>query len=455
VYTPYAPPASPSPADHPQPFASSGAADQSAAAALAAQSEAVQRQFVSVTLSSPAAAIAPGTASAATVVIQNRGPVVDEFTISVVDAAPGWFEIARPRLNLLPGARDEITVVIRPPADSTAVAGSQRLNVVVRSRQHGVEVRAIGEFTITANERLETRLRPVRGKGTYTLEVTNNGNTIAPLIIEGRDDEEALLFQVPEGTVVHPGETKTVAVQVKPRKAGKFGAESTSSFQFLVRSGQSSQPPMRADGSNTYTPPLQRWKVPFIALLLLAGIGAGAFGTVRACSADSGFCPDILNSVGLKGGADDDDGNDPVPTVAPTAARANTPPPGNTIAPTTAPTAPPTGTRANTVAPTVVVNVTGKWTIVDTVTFGPSKGEKFTFTVDIVDTNGSVTGSGSGLTFKGTRTGNKVRVDFTRTGGSGFFDWTLGSDGRLVGTYEDRGTGNIINGGESILTRVR
>ncbi len=454
-YAPSTPPVTEPPIPQPQPFASNGPTDQSAAAAMAAQSEAVQRQFVGVTLSSPPAAIAPGTASAATVIIQNRGPVVDEFTVSVADAPAGWFEIARPRISLLPGARDEITIVIRPPADSTAIAGLQRLTVVVRSRQHGVDVRAVGEFTITSVERLEARLRPVRGKGTYTLEVTNNGNTVAPLLIEGMDDEEALAFQVPAGTVVQPGETKSVAVSVKPRNANKFGEESSAAFRILVRSGQSSQQPIRLDGNNTYKPPLQRWKMPVIALLLLAGIGGGAFGTVRACTADSGICPDLLTNVGLK--SDKGEGNgggDPDPTAAPTVPNANTPPRGNSAV---ASAIPPTATTRTTVVPTatVVVSVTGKWTMVDTVTFGPSLGKTFNFTLDFVERGTTISGSGSGLTFSGTRTGNKIHVEFTRSGGSGFFDWTLGTDGRLTGTYQDKSANGEVNGGTSVLNRAR
>ncbi len=426
---------------------------------MAAQSEAVQRQFVGVTLSSPPAAIAPGTASAATVIIQNRGPVVDEFTVSVADAPAGWFEIARPRISLLPGARDEITIVIRPPADSTAIAGLQRLTVVVHSRQHGVDVRAVGEFTITSVERLEARLRPVRGKGTYTLEVTNNGNTVAPLLIEGMDDEEALAFQVPAGTVVQPGETKSVAVGVKPRKASKFGEESSAAFRILVRSGQSSQQPIRLDGNNTYKPPLQRWKMPVIALLLLAGIGGGAFGTVRACTADSGICPDLLTNVGLKSdkgeGNGGGGGDDPDPTSVPATAKANTPAPGNTaVATTVSRTATARATAAATAAPPLV-SVTGKWTMVDTVTFGPSLGQTFNFTLDFLERGTTISGSGSGLTFSGTRTGNKIHVEFTRSGGSGFFDWTLGTDGRLTGTYQDKSANGDVNGGTSVLNRAR
>ena len=337
VYVPR--PSTPAPAPFPSaaaPVPFQAPAEGSASAAMAAQTEAVQRQYIGVTLSSPPTAVAPGTATAATVIVQNRGSVVDEFTISVVDVPSDWIQIARPRLSLLPGARDELTVVIRPPEGPIATAGGHRFTVVVASKEHAIDVRAIGEFTIQSVERLEATMRPMRGKGSYTVEVRNSGNVVVPLVIEGSDDEELLNYRIPTQTMLQPGETKTVQVNVKPKKSKKFGKESTTAFHFNVRSGQSSAAPIRLDGSNSYRPPFERWKLPVVGLLLLGGIGSGTYGAVSLCTRDLGFCPDLIRTI--KGEAD----KKPVPTVPGIATKTETPKPVTTGPSTAASVVPPT-----------------------------------------------------------------------------------------------------------------
>jgi S1-C subfamily serine protease len=97
-------------------------------------------------------------------------------------------------------------------------------------------------------------------------------------------------------------------------------------------------------------------------------------------------------------------------------------------------------------------DISGRWELTDTVTFGQDKGRSFTFTTDVSQAGVNVVGTSSGLTFSGTRTGDRVRVTFVRAGGTGYFDWTVSSDGRLLGTYEDQGA---ANGGTSVGVRAR
>lgn len=443
--------------------------DMSASAAMAAQSEASKRQFIGVTLASPAAPIAPGTAAAATVTLTNRGSIVDEFAVSIEGVPPEWVQIARPRISLLPGSKDELTVVFRPPADSTARAGAHPFTVVVLSRQHGIDVRAIGEFSVTAIERLETSIRPIRGAGPFTVTVVNTGNVAAPLRIEGTDDEEKLQFTIPPDTVVQPGETVTIPVQVRAQRGVKVEKESPTAFRLSVRSTQTGAPPTRLDGTAVLAPSKQRWKAPVAALAILGVLGIGAFGVASACSSDSGVCSSIKDRFSGDNAIAGDPTPGPtvpanatrsasvvaLPTAPPTNARTVAPTQSATTPPTTAPTHTPT--RAPTATPTkVTYNVTGRWQLADTVTFGRDTGQTYTFTVDFVERDDGllVTGSGSGLKFDGYRQGDFVKLDFTRDNGDpgGFFEWRIQPDGRLVGTYEDYRTNN---GGNSIATRQR
>ena len=86
--------------------------------------------------------------------------------------------------------------------------------------------------------------------------------------------------------------------------------------------------------------------------------------------------------------------------------------------------------------------LTGRWTIVDTVTTGDDSGATYMFTVNIVEDGSTITGSGSQLQFVGTRSGNTLHVEYTRAGGTGSFSWTVDQDGTLNGSFADYAASN-------------
>lgn len=309
---PTPPPAPKRPVVHEQPAVST------TSGAMAAQSEAQQRQFIGVNLASPPLAVMPGQSTAASVVLQNRGNTVDEFTVSVADLPPDWVQIARPRVSLVPGARDEITIVIRPGEGAAGPAGAHRFTVIVQSREHGFDVRSIGELSVQPVEKIEAVMRPLKGRGDFTVEVRNRGNVPAPLAIEGSDDEGKLEFSINDQEPLQPGETRMVPVGVAPRKKKKFGRETSTPFRIGVRAGQNPAGPIRLDGSNAYRPPLERWKAPVAGVLLLFGISATGYGAVNYCSRDTGFCADLLGRN--KDNAAQPDATPTAPAASPTVA---------------------------------------------------------------------------------------------------------------------------------------
>lgn len=476
-------PSTPSTPPPPLPAPSQPSAqDLSASAAMAAQSEASRRQFIGVTLSSPAAPLTAGAAGAATVSLHNRGTIVDEFIVSVEGIPAEWVQIARTRISLLPNARDELTIVIKPVAGPSATAGEHQFTVIVQSRQHGIDVRSIGKFSITAIERMEASLRPIKGAGPFMVTIVNSGNVAAPISIVGGDDEEKLEFDIPANTVVQPGETVTVPVKVKPRSGAKFGKDSVTNFRLMVKNSASQATPIRLGGSATYAPPLQRWKVPVLALVAIGVLGLGAVGVAGACSSDSGICADVKDRFGGGSSApsgDDDDGDgdgtnggDPTETrqnptrAATTVANrtatatrtATTAPTHATTAPTTATTAP-THTPAATPTTTVNRNVTGRWNLVDTVQSTRFNGDVSRFRIELTeDPHDSLNVTGRGIdvnfAFDGYRQDDFVKIDFTRTNGEpgGFFELYFQEDGSLKGYFEDY---KFETYGEAIATRIQ
>ena len=313
-----------------------------------------QRQWLRVTIVSPTTPVQPGASSSATVAIQNRGTVVDEVSLAVADVPAAWVEITRARLSLLPGAREEVTIVIRPPDGPEATAGPHQLTVVVQSRQHQMEVRSVGEFTVLPIEAIEASMHPLRAKRDFTLTLVNKGNATAPVAIEVLDDEAILEYELPAVPPLAPGDSRRITLKVKRKSGKRFGKEVATPFHVIARLTGSKQAPSRIDGTLTYRPPLQVWKRPVLALLVLAGLGGGAYGIANNCSRDTGVCANIKDGFG--GGKADGDG-DPTPTAIATAATTAATQ-ATAAATTAAPSAAPTTAATSTTPATPSVTAT-------------------------------------------------------------------------------------------------
>lgn len=121
------------------------------------------------------------------------------------------------------------------------------------------------------------------------------------------------------------------------------------------------------------------------------------------------------------------------------------PPTPTPVPPTRQPTAPATAARPD-------GWLSGTWRIVDRVTTGQDAGQAYVFDVTLSESGGVISGSGGGLTLRGTRSGDTVSVTFTRAGAAtGSFRWEIRPDGSLFGFFEDHGA---ANSGTSIANRV-
>lgn len=132
------------------------------------------------------------------------------------------------------------------------------------------------------------------------------------------------------------------------------------------------------------------------------------------------------------------------PTVTPV------PPTGTPVPPTPTPV-PATRTPAPPTPQALQASISGRWELVDTVEFGPSTGQSFTFVVQLEQMGNLVSGGGGGLAMGGFRDGNVVEVQFTRGAGTGYFRWTIQPDGTMIGSFEDYAG---RNGGSSVARRV-
>ena len=76
---------------------------------------------VRASLSVPPQPIEPGSAAAqATLTVHNRGRIVDQLSVDVVDIPADWVHLSTPQLVLLPGHQAEVSIAIQVPRTSAA-----------------------------------------------------------------------------------------------------------------------------------------------------------------------------------------------------------------------------------------------------------------------------------------------------------------------------------------------
>jgi hypothetical protein len=245
-------------------------------------SSADREQAVSVSLASPSAPVAAGSPTTATVTVQNRGNIVDELTISVVDLPAAWVRVSRATVSLVPGAKDEITIVIQPPRTSAATAGEYPFAVAVLSREHKREVRALGKLAVLPFTGFKLTLQPPRGKRDFKVAAANTGNVPANFSLHASDEEAVLdyTFDIESGEL-QPGEERTIPLVVAPKSKKLLGAGEARLFRVEAR--PSGSQPVTADAQLTTKPPLERFKWPVVALILLLLFGGAGYGYSQKC----------------------------------------------------------------------------------------------------------------------------------------------------------------------------
>lgn len=245
-------------------------------------------QAIAISVTAPSAPVAPGAAVTATVVVENRGAVVDTVQVAIRGLPESWVRITRPVLSLNPEARDEVVVVIQPPREPASKAGEYQFAAAATSSQHGVEVRALGRLTVLPFGAPLLEVRPAQGRGPFRAVVDNQSNTTLNLSLAGRDDADAIAFAFePAEFALEPGERAEATVRPRLRDAGFFGGEVRR--RFTVEASGAAQPV--SDGAELqYRSPWLLWRWFALALLVFA-IGAGGWFGYNALAGDDGTTP--------------------------------------------------------------------------------------------------------------------------------------------------------------------
>jgi hypothetical protein len=206
---------------------------------------------IGLTVAPDRLALAPGGRADFTLVVTNRGLVVDTFDLLVEGIDPGWYTVTVPSVSLFPGATDTLGLSVHlpesplatPTASSTtsasasssasgpagAVAGEHHLQLRVVSRDDASAATADVVVEVLPVGTLRTELVPQRitlgglfatgAWGRYRLRLVNEGNANRLVDVAVADDEAALETRLDaDRLAVPPGETREIALALRTRR---------------------------------------------------------------------------------------------------------------------------------------------------------------------------------------------------------------------------------------------
>ncbi len=247
-------------------------------------------QRLVVNFTGPTSPVESGSTTTASLEVQNRGATVEEVTFAFEGPAAAWAEVPSSVVALLPGARQQVTVTLRPPRSAETLAGAHSLVAVVRQRSTGEEYRSAANVTVGAFQGFAMSMAPVRSNRNFRVTLENAGNAPAEVSLRGEDDEAAMVFDFDAiDVVVPPGGRQVVPLRVRLPGSPKFGREQIKPFRVEGRLKSSATEPSRAAGQLRVKPPLEALKLPVMLLAVIAALAVG--GVTYATRCDSWGLP--------------------------------------------------------------------------------------------------------------------------------------------------------------------
>ncbi|WP_326698774.1 hypothetical protein OG909_16515 [Streptomyces sp. NBC_01754] len=229
---------------------------------------------------------APGEETAVPLQVRNSGRTVEEYRFEVIGACAAWSAVEPAVLSLYPGDSGTVSLVLRPPRDSTVPAGETPFGVrVVPTGEQGSAQVPEGHVTVTPFTDTTAELVPRASHGSrngrHQLAVDNRGNTPVTVRLEARAGSE--LARVTSATAelhIAPGQAEFAKLRARPARRMWRGTPVTHPFQVAaapqVAEGQEPVEPVLVDGSYQQDPLLPRWlprALIIAAVLLIALVG--------------------------------------------------------------------------------------------------------------------------------------------------------------------------------------
>ncbi|MCC6960467.1 MAG: FHA domain-containing protein [Dehalococcoidia bacterium] len=228
---------------------------------------------IRIQVTSPLTPVEPGGAAFATAVIQNRGRVVDLVTLGITGIPAAWVTFSQNTLAIVPGTRENVSIIIQPPVSPDSLAGEYDFGVVVNSGEHEREGVDFGKLVVEPFEATTLSVAPVRSRRDFNLTAKNNGNALVSYTLSGLDDEGAFLYDFPSPSIeLPPGREVRVPFRVRKRSRKLFGRTTAQPYRIIATPAAGGTTTADSPGQLLVQPPLERWKWPLALLLLLAAL---------------------------------------------------------------------------------------------------------------------------------------------------------------------------------------
>ncbi|MCA9992307.1 MAG: protein kinase, partial [Anaerolineales bacterium] len=196
--------------------------------------------------------IAPGGQAQLTVELFNQSETVDHYYFRVDGLPSDWVTLPSGGIQLLPGMREQVQLLLNPPAASSTAAGERAFDVVISSASSGKDLTSVaGHLYVTPFEEFDQEMHPtlLQEGDTGRVTITNKGNAPTRYFIEGRDSSGDLVFNFrePKGTphynftgdqkqlTLAPGETAFVDYTIKPNFAKRLVFVRKKNYPFEIR----------------------------------------------------------------------------------------------------------------------------------------------------------------------------------------------------------------------------
>jgi hypothetical protein len=274
-----------------------------------------------VGLEPEAVAVEPGGQARVRVSIRNEGTIVEGYRVEVLDDVTGiepgregpaqWSETIPAEgeetggehdgvVTVYPGQQQSVAVVFSPPLGTRAPGGHCAFGVKVTSVvDPDCSTVVEGDLEVGKVTALQARIVPVtsagRWSGRHVVQLSNGGNVQTRLRVVAEDPDRALGFMVhPETVELAVGASQPVRLKVRTRRPRLRGV--TTRLPFTVHAAPADLPPATAsptpspvpgqpaattavvDAAFTQKPILSLAALLSAALLLLAVVGAAAYG---------------------------------------------------------------------------------------------------------------------------------------------------------------------------------
>jgi hypothetical protein len=229
----------------------------------------------------------PGVPVVATLLVTNRGNLVDRVRVRVEGLDASWYQLSAGEVGLLPNQQQSVQLVIRVPAELGVGAHAFRVVAVSRADPtHSASV--VATLTVVEGAAIGLALVPqrqvTRRTARYVARIRNTGNADADLTIVAGDDAEQLDFAVePDQLHVGAQSETTATVTVRARRSSIAGREQEHTFAVAALPASDPLAPRIAtsQGQLVHRPLLAALaglpggllRPALLALLLLLGLG--------------------------------------------------------------------------------------------------------------------------------------------------------------------------------------